>query len=187
MKNIMRTISVVAVLLVLPLTARAVQRGPQEFRHVQLGVHPLGFQLDDTIKGWYKLAFDISGRLGGNRVSVWLGGGLNYSVSPGISHDIQPWMFLMLTFERMIRIPLVPLIKMGLGTDIFPGGGGVAVATLAFRVVVGFHYWVVRSVGLGLETGFTGGPTFNNLNNNNPVQVNGYGQWDTVFGVRFAF
>ncbi len=48
-------------------------------------VNPLGFQVDNGLNGWFKVAFDFSGRLGGRNVSVWLGGGLNYAVSPGVS------------------------------------------------------------------------------------------------------
>jgi hypothetical protein len=168
----------------------AVQRGPQSFPgRLQLGVHPLGFQVDTGLNGWYKFEFDFVGLLGhGGRTGVWLGGGLDYAVTRPLAHDVQPWLLVMLTFERMVRIPLVPLLKLGVGTDLFFGNNGLYTATFAFRAVVGMHYWLTRNLGLGLETGFTFGPAFNDLDPPaRPVRVTGYATWDTVFGLRFAF
>jgi hypothetical protein len=183
----MRRIPLLLLLLIATPSLAGVQRGQQVFNKIQIGLHPLGFQVDSGgPNGWYKFAFDFSGRLGGQRVSVWLGGGLNYAFTGGPNHDVQPWMFIMLTFERLINIPLVPLLQFGLGSDVFiDRNGNVQTASLAFRVGVGFHYWLTRNVGVGVENHFTAGPQFDP--NFNPTRVYGYGTWDMVFGVRFAF
>jgi len=159
---------------------------------VIIGVHPLGFEANNDYSARYKLAFDIAGLLGHpGRVGVWLGGGFNYAYAPGPAHDLQPWFFVMMTFERFLRIPLVPSLRLGVGTDVFYDNDGYYVAaSAAFKADFGMHYYLTRNIGIGFQSGFTAGPVFKRddpRNPNTPLHAYGYVSWDFGLGARFAF
>jgi hypothetical protein len=182
----------VAVLLVsaAPQARAEIQKsGSQVFPGIILiGVHPLGINLDlRSGDAAYKLAFDFSVRVLDAKVGLYVGGGLGYAVAARprfTSHDAQPWVFVLLTFEKLVSIPLVPYLQVGVGTDLFWQDGDFVLGTFALRIGAGFDYWLTKNVGVGAETHFTFGPTWSNTN---PVIASFYGQWDMLFGARFAF
>ena len=196
---------------VLLASARAhadIQRwGQQEWPgRFQLGVHPLGVQVrfDGLSTGGYHMDLDFSMRfMTYTKIAMWVGGGFNWtypsyschlSNNPtGCANDFQLWGFLMITFERLMRFPLVPFVQGGLGVDVLPyptGAGNLTGAALAIRVGGGVHYYIIKHLGLGAETHLTMGPLFYppgiiGVQGGNAVST--YASWDLVFGVRAAF
>jgi len=178
----------------------------------QVGFHPLGAQIafDGHSPGGYKLAADFAGHLHDvGKLGIWLGGGVNYTLGTYTyafgNHDVQLWAFVMLTFERLLHIPLVPFARAGLAGDILvyspPGvvlGNPVAGGTggaFGVRFGAGVHYYVLPMLGVGGITNFTlGGGSYSALPGCSSF-VNGnfqgcsafYGNWDFMFGARFAF
>lgn len=174
-----------------PAHAEVQRDRPQEFPgHVIIGVHPFGFQVNDDLSGRFKVAiFDIAGLLAhSGRVGVWLGGGLSYA---GPSHDVQPWIFVMLTFERFLSIPLVPSLRLGAGSDVFFFNDGYAhAASAAFKADFGLHYYLTRNIGVGFQSGLTTGPVFyheDRRDRRTPLLVSSYASFDFNVGARFAF
>jgi hypothetical protein len=188
------------VVALLPSLARAdIQKsGPEEFPgKFQVGFHPLGGQTGfnlNSVSG-YKLTADFSGLLKSmDKLGLWLGGGFNYTagifgcyaygfgVPSSCGHDLQFWVFVMLTMEKLVpKIPLVPFVRGGVGGDIliFSTTGGA----FAVRVGGGVHYYILKNLGLGVETNFTFGPSFFPA----PIGSGFYGNWDIGLGARFAF
>lgn len=165
---------------------------------LQVGFHPLGGQVSWNLNsvGGYKIVADVAGLIAQpGPVSLWLGGGINYTaglyycytgfgVGLGTScgHDIQFWAFVMVTLEKLItKIPLVPFVRAGLAGDVlvFSRLGGA----FALRFGGGVHYWLLKNIGLGIETNFTIGPAIGGPWNGTTL----YGTWDFGIGARFAF
>ena len=132
------------------------------------------------------------------KLGLWLGGGFNYTFGTygafaalAGSHDIQFWAFAMLTMEKLLQIPLVPFVRAGITGDVFvySNNANVTGGALGFRFGGGIHYYIIKQVGLGMETNFTVGPGFYPA----PIACNAgscvgfYGNWDFMFGARFAF
>jgi hypothetical protein len=117
---------------------------------------------------------------------LWLGGGMNYAAGfytcyvNDCGGDLQLWAFVMLTFEKLIPIPLVPFARAGIGGDVlfYASNAGAFI----FRFGGGVHYYLLKWLGLGVETNFTFGPGFYP---NGVTQF--YGSWDFGLGARFAF
>lgn len=183
----------VALALAAPRLAQAdVQKNvSQEFPgRVIIGVHPIGYQVNDDLSARFKVAmFDIAGLLGhAGKLGVWLGGGISYA---GPSHDLQPWMYVMLTFERFLNIPLVPSLRFGAGSDVFLYNDAyVNAASLAFKIDFGLHYYLTRNIGVGFQSGITTGPVFyhqDRRDRNSPLLVSSYASHDFNIGARFAF
>lgn len=167
----------------------------------QVGFHPLGGQVawnTSSIAG-YKITADIAGLIAQpGSTSLWLGGGINYSAglyycydynrgttlaSYGCGHDVQFFVFVMVTLEKLVtKIPLVPFVRAGLTGDALVFAGDVGGA-FALRVGGGAHYWLLKWVGVGVETNFTFGPGFGLANRGTFF----YGTWDFNVGARFAF
>ena len=181
------------VLSAVPALAQIQTQGSEIFPgKLMIGFHPIGGSVDlRGAGGSYKLAADIAGRLAtAGPLGVYLGAGLDYSVSPMAlytSHDVEVWAFVMLTMERLINFPIVPYVQAGVGTDIFLNDSAYSAGTFAIRLGAGAHYWITKNVGLGLETHFTFGPEFLVARGGIPAQEFGYGQWDILVGTRFAF
>lgn len=197
-----------------PARAAGIQKsGPQVFPgKFQVGFHPFGFQVafDDRSTGGYKLAADFSGMLKGfEKLSLWLGGGLAYGHPTyscfgglgvgvvgrgrGCAHDVQIWVFVRLTLEKIMKIPLVPYVQVGVGGDILLYANGELGGGVPIRVGGGIHYYLLKNLGLGLETNFSMGPGVY------PAAGTGigcggagtcigfFGNWDVGLGARFAF
>lgn len=187
-----------------PSTAAEVQKkGSEEWPgKFQLGFNPLGTEVmfAGGFGGAYKLGIDFAALVASpGKLSVWVGAGFNYGVFPGLglgwygvgdggvgvssgaAHDVQFVGFAMLTMEKLVkRIPLVPFVRVGVAGDILvtggPLGGGAGI-----RFGGGVHYWLLKSLGLGLETNFLLG------GGKNVGPGNFLGQWDMLFGGRYAF
>jgi hypothetical protein len=169
-----------------------------------LGIHALGFQapFDDRAPGGYELHVDLAGRAKklGKAGSLWVGGGLSYAhpsytcATPnGCAHDVAVELFVRVTLERLLNIPLVPFLEAGLGGDVLGYssysnvGGGVPI-----RVGAGFHYYVLKQLGLGLETNFAFGPGFypaatQFCGAGRATCVGLFGHWDVLAGARIHF
>jgi hypothetical protein len=173
--------------------------GPQIWPgRLQVGVNLIGGQSGFntfSISG-YKLTTDISGLLKQfDPMSLWLGGGFNYTA--GVSncfvgngffgdttcgHDLQFWAFVMFAFDRL-SIPLVPFVRVGLAADAIFLGDITTGGAFGLRFGAGVHYWLLRFLGLGIESNFTLGPSFFDHN----FDTRFYGTWDIGIGARFAF
>jgi hypothetical protein len=159
-------------------------------------VHPLGVQAwfnDDVafrgigaarVVGVYKLMVDFAGIVGRpGPLTVWLGGGFNVATAGSVGSTlVEPWMFVILSFERLIKIPLVPFVRFGLSGGAIPQNP--VVGTIGPKFGFGMHYWLTKNVGLGFETNFFFGAY---LFDNNGLQAGFAGFWDFGAGARFAF
>jgi hypothetical protein len=188
-------ILVVLMLAAVPARAAIQTRGPELFPgKLQLGVTVIGFQAGfvSLASSGYKLTADFSGLIAPIKPGgIWLGGGMNYTAGffgctafNGCGGDLQLWAFVMLTLEKIIPIPLVPFVRAGIGGDVEFYNGAVGAFVLRFGG--GVHYYLLKWLGVGIETNFTLGPGF--YGNNNGVNGTGfYGTWDFGMGARFAF
>ena len=174
-----------------PAHAQIQTKGSELFPgKLQVGATIIGFQTgfaNQTPSG-YKLTTDISGLIAQpGKLSLWLGGGLNYAFGfyacylNNCGGDFQLWAFVMLTFEKLIPIPLVPFARAGVGGDVLFYGATAGAFVLRFGG--GVHYYLLKWLGLGIETNFTFGPGFYP----NGVGTLFYGNWDFGLGARFAF
>jgi hypothetical protein len=200
MKKLSWAIALLVVAAAAPARAAVQTSGSEVLGRFQFTFNPIGQQsgFNSNSPSGYKLIGDFSGLVkpvgfGG----IWLGGGLNYAAGEygcyqyvatpapygNCGGDLQLWVFVRLTFEKLIPIPLVPFFHGGLGGDILfydqPGNGGA----FAIRVGGGAHYYLFKWLGLGLETNFTIGPG----SLPNPVGAIFYGTWDFGLGARFTF
>jgi len=175
-----------------PAQAQIQTKGPQVFPgKLQVGFHPIGFQagFTDRSPGGYKLTADIAGLIASpGKLGLWLGGGVNFAAgfygcyfNGDCGYDLQLWAFIMLTFEKMIPIPLVPFARAGVGGDVLLYNAVAGAFVLRFGG--GVHYYLLKWLGLGLETNFTFGPGFYP----NGAGTLFYGNWDFGIGARFAF
>lgn len=180
-----------ALLAAAPARAQVQTKGPEVFTgKLQVGFNPIGFQtgfVDRTPSG-YKLTADIAGLIASpGKLSLWLGGGINYAAGfyacyvTDCGGDLQLWAFVMLTFEKLIPIPLVPFARAGVGGDVLFYGAVAGAFVLRFGG--GVHYYLLKWLGLGIETNFTFGPGFYP----NGAGTLFYGNWDFGLGARFAF
>jgi len=196
---VIRSIAVLSLaatlLAAVPARAEIQTHGPQVFTgKLQIGFSPIGFQAGfvNQAPGGYKLMADVAGLIAQpGKLSLWLGGGMNYAagfyscyVVNGVSNcggDLQLWAFVMLTFEKLMPIPLVPFARAGVGGDVLFYGNTAGAFVLRFGG--GVHYYLLKWLGLGLETNFTFGPGFYGGNAGTLF----YGTWDFGLGARFAF
>jgi hypothetical protein len=120
-------------------------------------------------------------------VSIWLGGGVNYAAGFFLgcgacgTSDLQFWAFVEFSLEKLMKIPLVPYVRGGLGGDVL--FYNVTAGAFIIRVGSGINYWITKNVGLGAEMNFTAGPGFYG----GVIGTKFYGTWDGGFGARFAF
>jgi hypothetical protein len=175
-----------------PAHAQIQTKGPELFPgKLQIGVTVIGFQTGfvNTAPSGYKFTADVAGLIAQpGKLSLWLGGGLNYAfgfyscdVNGNCGGDLQMWAFVMLTFEKLIPIPLVPFARAGVGGDVLFYGNTAGAFVL--RIGGGVHYYLLKWLGLGVETNFTFGPGFYGGN----LGTAFYGNWDFGIGARFAF
>jgi hypothetical protein len=207
-------LALAVVLTTLSLSARPAfadiqKSGPEVFPgKFSIGFHPIGVQaaFDSRSTGGYKLDMDFAAMLkSADKVSIWLGGGLSYahpSYSCGVAfvgcgHDIGFRVFVRITLEKLLKIPLVPYVEAGLGGEVLafanvPNGFSNLGGAVPFRVGGGLHYFLLKNLGVGVETNIAFGPgiypavgTINCGNNNTCIAF--YGHWDMLFGAQFAF
>jgi len=178
-----------------PASAQVQTKGPEVFPgKLQVGFHPIGFQtgFNGNSPSGYKLTADFSGLIASpGRLGLWLGGGINFAAGfygcyafNGVNNcgnDLQLWAFVMITFEKLIPIPLVPFARAGVGGDVLFYGNTAGAFVLRFGG--GVHYYLFKWLGLGVETNFTFGPGFYG----NGAGTLFYGNWDFGLGARFAF
>jgi hypothetical protein len=167
-----------------------------------LGVHVIGGQIrmDGASVTGYRLAFDgLRLVRRGGPATAWAGGGLAYTVGTAgnqlPNQALQVAAVVALTFERGLKIPLVPSLRTGLAVDVVLVEGQTSVAAMigvGLRVGAGLHYYVKRKFGLGIETDFTiGGGAFPSAIGFCGRGAGGYcggfyGTWDLGLGARFA-
>jgi hypothetical protein len=198
---------VLAVVLLLSSTAaRAAPiqtSGSEQFGRVWIGVHPLGvqafFDREDAI---YKLGFNILVRIANaGPLTLWLGGELNIGGEANYAL-IEPGLVFQMTFERLIKIPLVPSVRVGIsggidnyygsGTCYTPGVGLFPCNNYSFtagdfwaKIGGGVHYFIIKQVGLGVDTDFGLGAQFYDQNG---VRQSGFrGYFDFLAGAVFTF
>jgi hypothetical protein len=148
-----------------------------------------------TSAGWM-LGAAFYGRVYDGKVAVWLGGGIDYipvlqldsrtcidQVTLGTiacGHDIQPAFLVMLTFEKLVPLPLVPHIRASIAGDaIIKGGRTYGAFGVGFGP--GVDYWPKKWFGFGLETMFMFGGAFP------PGLSIFHGAFDINIPVKFAF
>jgi hypothetical protein len=193
-----------------PAAADIQKSGPEVFPgKFSVGFHPIGVQaaFDSRSTGGYKLDTDFAGMLKStDKVSLWLGGGLSYahpSYSCGVAfagcgNDIGFRLFVRITLEKLLKIPLVPYVEAGVGGEILyfanvPNGFANTGGAVPLRVGGGIHYFLLKNLGVGMETNFAFGPGIypavggTNCGGNNTTCIGFYGHWDMLLGELFAF
>lgn len=136
----------------------------------------------------YKFIADFAGRLKDfDKISLWLGGGINYAAglfygcaACGVS-DLQFWAFVEISLEKLLKIPLVPYVRGGIGGDLL--FYNVFAGAFVIRVGSGIDYFITKNIGLGAQMHFSLGPGFYGGGLGTLL----YGTWDGGFGARFAF
>jgi|GEM_PF-1918248 len=158
-------------------------------------VHVLGVQtsLDIPTFPIYKMALNFGGKIAdAGKVTIWLGGEINVGGRENFA-QIEPGIFVMITLEKLLSIPLVPFVRAGiagaaavhydLNNSVNANYTGGAVW---LKVGGGMHYFVTKNIGLGGETGFGFGPGFARDNNNN-LLIGFSGYWEFLAGMRAHF
>jgi hypothetical protein len=173
---------------------------------VMIGLRPLGLQLQFNrawtvntppfytygVTDWalYKAAIDIEGIIASpSKVTVWLGGEINFGGRGNLAF-IEPGLFVQLTLEKLLKIPLVPMIRVGFaGQAYVPYGftGATASGAVLFKVGFGIFYFVTKNVGLGVDTDWALGAGLTKVVNGGGLNAGFTGYWDFLFGARFAF
>ena len=182
-------------------TARAdIQKdGPQVWPgKINIGVDPLGVGVNfesaynglGSVAGYaaYKLGLNVAGLIAqpGN-LSIWLGGEFNIGGRGNLA-ILEPGIFVRLTFEKFLHIPLVPEVQAGLSAPIYvPYGfdGSYVIGSFGAKFGGGVYYYLTKNIGLGAETHlFLGGAFYSAAG----VSASGFsGYWDFLSGARFAF
>ena len=167
---------------------------------VMIGVAPIGVSADFNNYyhgyigyagdgyGSYKFGFNVAGIVADMpKLTIWLGGELNFGGRPYFA-NIEPGIFVGFTLEKLLRIPLVPIITAGISGPIYapygagsPGIGGA----VDFKIGVGAYYFLTRHIGLGAETHFAFGPGFFVADGTTGTGWGGY--FDFLAGARFVF
>jgi hypothetical protein len=187
-------------------TARAAPiqtSGSEEFGRVWIGVHPIGgqvfFDREDSI---FKFSFDVLGRIANaGGLTFWLGGELNVG---GVANYalIEPGIVFQISFEKLIKIPLVPHARFGFsggvdnyygsGTCYTPGVGLFPCNNYSFtagdfwvKLGGGLHYFIIKQVGLGIDTNFGLGVQIYDQNGARQTPFRGY--FDFLVGAVFTF
>jgi len=177
-------------------------KGPEEWPgNITFSARPLGVQLNfNSVAGntlttsvtdafaSYKLGLDVAGIIARfPKVTLWLGGELNIGGREYLA-ILEPGVFVQITLEKMLTIPLVPIIKAGISGPLyalygFPGAAAGGAFDLKFGA--GIYYFLTKHIGLGAETSFAFGPGF--IKNGGATVVGFSGFWDFTSGIRFAF
>jgi hypothetical protein len=179
-------------------------KGPEEWPgNITFSARPLGVQLNFTSVAAgnlttgvtdafasYKLGLDVAGIIARfPKVTLWLGGELNVGGRAYLA-IIEPGVFVQITLEKMLTIPLVPIIKAGISGPLYAlygYPGAAAGGAFDLKLGAGLYYFLTKHIALGAETSFAFGPGFvkNTLTNGLIVGFSGF--WDFTSGIRFAF
>jgi hypothetical protein len=194
MKAHVRMVVVAAALLLGARTASAeLYHGTYQFPgRLMLGARPLGAQvfLRDFADRFstYKFAIDFSGKIWDHpKLTLWLGGEFNLGGRENLA-QIELGVFAMITFEKLLHIPLVPLAMAGICAPInvfYAGGNNFTLGGFGVKIGGGAYYFLIKQLGVGAETHFAfagafGGPA--------GTAISGWaGYWDFLMGVRVAF
>src|SRR5688572_743557 len=145
------TLVVVSLSLAGSAHAEIQKSGPEVWPgKVMLGVRPAGVGLVFDAGGggpgrgtpgfgaYYKVGIDIAGRLKEfSKASLWLGGEVNVG-GRGNFATIEPGVFVMVTLEKLLNIPLVPMLSFGISGPIYiPYGFNGAFLYGAFQAKFG--------------------------------------------------
>lgn len=204
----MKRIGLVVVALVLAFSANAhaqIQKdGPQVWPgKIMIGARPLGVAVNFSGSAWgglngnavavgdlvmYKFGIDVAGIVANlDKVTIWLGGEFNLGGRAYVA-ALEPGFFVQITLEKLLKIPLVPMVRGGVSGPIYvPYGYTGATVFGAFEVKVGagMYYFLTKNIGLGMDTNFAFGPGFVKVGNNVGTGFAGY--WDFMAGARFTF
>jgi len=141
--------------------------GPEVFPgRFQLSINPIGPQVLFADRGGtttlYKLGLNFEGRvLSRNKLTLWAGGELNFGGAPldkgAQLAEVEPGVFVELSFEEMIGAPIVPFLRAGLSGGILtvydvPMSPSSTNGAFWVKLGGGFHYFPVRNVGIGFLT-----------------------------------
>ena len=207
----MKRLALLAVILVTTLggatlaQAEPIQKdGPEAWPgKVMIGVAPIGVSADFTnhYNGYgyigyagdgyaaYKFGFNVAGIIADmSKLTIWLGGELNFG-GRGYFAQIEPGVFVQFTLEKLLRIPLVPIITAGISGPIYapygrghPGIGGA----FELKIGAGAYYFLTRHIGLGAETHLAFGPGFVDDGVGGHATIFG-GYFDFLAGAKFVF
>jgi hypothetical protein len=200
MRSILRSLSLALLLLVArQASAAELLHGQYQFPgKLQLGVRPIGGQVwlvgtNPVFSiGDYKFGIDFSGKLlEMPKLTLWLGGEFNLG-GQGSLAQIEPGIFVMITLEKLLNIPLVPHVMGGISfpINVFYGPTySYTVGGFGVKVGGGAYYYLIKQIGLGGDMHFNfaggfGGPS------GGPVGCFGcgwLGYWDILLGARFSF
>ena len=165
---------------------------------VNIGVDPLGVSVNweqyyncvGCTGGYanYKLGLNVAGLIAqpGN-LSIWLGGEFNLGGRGNLA-VLEPGIFVRLTFEKFLHIPLVPEVQAGVAAPIYvPYGfdGTYVIGSFGAKFGGGVYYYLTKNIGLGAETHIFFGGAFYSAAGISASAFSGY--WDFLSGARFAF
>jgi hypothetical protein len=159
---------------------------------LMLGADPLGVQvfLNSPSFATYKFAINFSGKVADlQKITLWVGGEFNLGGRDSLA-QIEPGVFVMITLEKLLNFPLVPIVMGGLvfpinvfysdATNFTLGGFGV-------KVGGGAYYFLTKNIGLGGEMHFAFAGAFGGNGVGGGVNSGWAGYWDFVTGMRAAF
>lgn len=179
-----------------PAAAAEIQRMGQQTwpGKFLVGVHPLGFNITfaNPTRGIFKTNLDFAGKVADlSKLTIWLGGEFNVGGAANYA-QIEPGVFVILSLEKLLNLPLVPYIRGGVlgGIGFRYGlgngpGGDTTFGNFWVKVGGGLHYWITKNIGLGGETNFGFGAGVESVNGVNNTTFSGF--WEIVLGARFAF
>lgn len=179
-----------------------------EFKgRVLLGANVLGGQVNMGVAGvsGYRLAIEANGLVARpGKLTLWVGGNFAFATAVPTTrprHDVQLAAWVMLTFERFLKIPLVPSVRAGFALD-FVLSDALGMTTFdtniyagGFRFGGGLHWYVTPRIGVGIDTNFTlGGASYPTLFSRacvagpTPTTTCGgfFGTWDIGAGALFS-
>jgi hypothetical protein len=157
-----------------------------------LGLQPLGTQVTLVQPGldanaFFKSNLDFAGRVyEGSAISLWIGGELGVGGREHLAF-VEPGLFTRVTFEKLLHIPLVPFVQLGVTGSAYVGYADNLTATVGFiggKVGGGVDYYLTRRIALGMQTDFAFGSVIATGNGRTQTEFAAY--WDLTAGMRFA-
>src|SRR5262249_12471037 len=150
-RHFCRAIALVLLLLSHSAFAELEQGTHQWPGRFMAGGAPLGVQvfLRSPAFATYKFALNFSGRVADlSKLTLWVGGELDLGGRENLA-QIEPGVYLTLTLEKLLNLPLVPMVTAGLTfpVNVFYVGSTNA-ATGGFGVKVGgsVYYFVIKNL-----------------------------------------